>query len=116
MKRSSKTKNLERITVDRKIIEGLISGHPLTHLTESTGKSKGYLIKNRDLRLEHGYIVATSLATSRKANIFIRGQKEIDRKSVVQGKSVQQGVDIGGRRIIKKIFFQAEDGIRDGDE
>ena len=33
-----------------------------------------------------------------------------DRKSVVQGKSV----DLGGRRIIKKIFFfQAEDGIRD---
>ena len=23
------------------------------------------------------------------------------------------GVDLGGRRIIKKIFFQAEDGIRD---
>ena len=33
----------------------------------------------------------------------------IDRKSVVQGKSV----DLGGRRIIKKNFFQAEDGIRD---
>ena len=32
-----------------------------------------------------------------------------DRKSVVQGKSV----DLGGRRIIKKKFFQAEDGIRD---
>ena len=36
-------------------------------------------------------------------------EAEIDRKSVVQGKSV----DLGGRRIIKKIFFQAEDGIRD---
>ena len=24
------------------------------------------------------------------------------------------GVDLGGRRIIKKNFFQAEDGIRDG--
>ena len=24
-----------------------------------------------------------------------------------------QCVDLGGRRIIKKIFFQAEDGIRD---
>ena len=23
------------------------------------------------------------------------------------------GVDLGGRRIIKKIFFKAEDGIRD---
>ena len=35
---------------------------------------------------------------------------EKDRKSVVQGKSV----DLGGRRIIKKKnFFQAEDGIRD---
>ena len=33
----------------------------------------------------------------------------IDRKSVVQGNSV----DLGGRRIIKKNFFQAEDGIRD---
>ena len=26
-----------------------------------------------------------------------------DRKSVVQGKSVGQGVDLGGRRIIKKV-------------
>ena len=38
-----------------------------------------------------------------------------DRKSVVQGKSVCSGVDLGGRRIIKKSFFQAEDGIRDSD-
>ena len=37
------------------------------------------------------------------------GELFTDRKSVVQGKSV----DLGGRRIIKKIFFQAEDGIRD---
>ena len=36
-----------------------------------------------------------------------------DRKSVVQGKSVAYCVDLGGRRIIKKNFFQAEDGIRD---
>ena len=29
-----------------------------------------------------------------------------DRKSVVQGKSVYAGVDLGGRRIIKKIFIK----------
>ena len=29
------------------------------------------------------------------------------------GKSVAYCVDLGGRRIIKKNFFQAEDGIRD---
>jgi transposase len=76
MKRSSKTKNLERITMDRKIIEGLISGQSLTRLTQSTGKSKGYVSKIRDLGLEHGYIVATA-AASHKLNIFIRGPKEI---------------------------------------
>ena len=38
-----------------------------------------------------------------------RGVEREDRKSVVEGKSV----DLGGRRIIKKNFFQAEDGIRD---
>ena len=56
MKRSSK-KELERITVDRKIIEGLLSGRSLTHLAKSIGKGKNYVIKIRDLGLEHGYIV-----------------------------------------------------------
>eukprot|EP01024_Parvocaulis_polyphysoides_P030104 TRINITY_DN27355_c0_g1_i1.p2 TRINITY_DN27355_c0_g1~~TRINITY_DN27355_c0_g1_i1.p2 ORF type:complete len:109 (+),score=14.00 TRINITY_DN27355_c0_g1_i1:81-407(+) len=60
---------------------------------------------------------------------FIHRQRSeerfLDRKSVVQGKSVQSRVDLGGRRFIKKkkknkkyllvfFFFQAEDGIRDG--
>ena len=47
-----------------------------------------------------------------KLNFLIAGMK-LDRKSVVQGKSVAPSVDLGGRRIIKKSFFQAEDGIRD---
>ena len=32
------------------------------------------------------------------------------------GKGVFACVDLGGRRIIKKKFFQAEDGIRDIEE
>ena len=77
MKRSSKTKNLERITVDRKIIEGLISGHSLTHISKSTGKSKGYVIKIRDQGLELGYIAATATAVARKLNVFMKGAREI---------------------------------------
>jgi len=71
VKRTSK-KELERITVDRKIVEGLISGHSLTALSKSTGKSKGYVIKIRDLALEHEYIATSTDHT--KQNKFMIGQ------------------------------------------
>ena len=58
--RRAKKKELERITVDRKIVEGLIAGHSLTFLTRATGKGKGYVIKTRDLALEYGYIELAS--------------------------------------------------------
>jgi hypothetical protein len=66
MRRASK-KELERITVDRKIVEGLGNGRSLTLLTKSTGKGKGYVIKIRDLALEHGYIeLATEIGAKEK--------------------------------------------------
>lgn len=55
MKRIKK-KELERISMDRKIVEGLREGRSLTSLTKSTGKGKGYVIKIRDVALEYGYI------------------------------------------------------------
>ena len=55
--RKHKKKDLEKITVDRKIVEGLRNGRSLTALTKSTGKGKGYVIKVRDMAIEHGYIV-----------------------------------------------------------
>ena len=54
--RKHKKKDLERITVDRKIVEGLRDGRSLTSLKKSTGKGKGSVIKVRDLALEYGYI------------------------------------------------------------
>jgi len=51
-----KKKELERISMDRKIVEGLREGRSLTSLTKSTGKGKGYVIKIRDVALEYGYI------------------------------------------------------------
>jgi transposase len=55
--RKLKKKDLEKITVDRKIVEGLREGRSLTSLTKSTSKGKGYVIKIRDMAIEHGYIV-----------------------------------------------------------
>jgi transposase len=55
--RKHKKKDLERITVDRKIVEGLRDGRSLTALTKSTGKGKGYVIKIRDMAIEHGYVI-----------------------------------------------------------
>lgn len=55
MRKHSK-KDLERITVDRKIVEGLRDGRSVTSLKKSTGKGKGTVIKVRDLALEYGYI------------------------------------------------------------
>lgn len=74
MRRANK-KELERITVDRKIVEGLIAGHSLTFLTTSTGKGKGYVIKIRDLALEAGYV---ELASSEgKQKLFKQGPKPL---------------------------------------
>jgi hypothetical protein len=55
MKRVTK-KGLEKITVDRKIVEGLREGRSVTSLTKLTGKGKGYVIKTRDMAIEYGYI------------------------------------------------------------
>jgi len=49
-------KELEKVTVDRKIVEGLREGKSLTGLTKLSGKGKGYVIKIRDLAVEYGYI------------------------------------------------------------
>lgn len=66
-------KELERITVDRKIVEGLRNGRSLTLLTKSTGKGKGYVIKIRDLALEYGYIAP--LPPTNKQKLFTEGTK-----------------------------------------
>ena len=58
-----KKKDLEKITVDRKIVEGLRDGRSLTSLTKSTGKGKGYVIKIRDLALDYGYIEIVDAVT-----------------------------------------------------
>lgn len=64
-------KELERIIVDRKIVEGLGSGRSLTWITKATGKGKGYVIKIRDLALEHEYIVcATAIGAKEKRFTF----------------------------------------------
>lgn len=73
MKRSKKKMELERITVDRKIVEGLISGRSLTFLTKSLGKSKGYVSKIRDLALVHEYI--EPIVTDGQAKLFTAGRK-----------------------------------------
>jgi len=54
--KQKKKKELERINVDRKIVEGLKEGSSLTSLRKLTGKGKGYVIKTRDMALEYGYI------------------------------------------------------------
>lgn len=74
MRRPNK-RELERITVDRKIVEGLISGASLTSLTKSTGKGKGYVIKIRDVALEYGFIELAS--ADGKSKIFKAGVKAI---------------------------------------
>lgn len=51
-----KKKQMEKIRVDRKIVEGLREGQSVTGLTKLTKKGKGYVIKIRDLALEYGFI------------------------------------------------------------
>lgn len=76
--RKLKKKDLEKITVDRKIVEGLREGRSLTSMTKTTNKGKGYVIKIRDMAIEHGYIVVanaeakTYKATSRELPPFPR--------------------------------------------
>jgi hypothetical protein len=66
-------KELERVTVDRKIVEGLREGKSLTSLTKLTGKGKGYVIKTRDLALEYGFIEVANA----ELKTFTAGAKEI---------------------------------------
>ena len=44
---------------------------------------------------------------------MIRYARKLKSISRSEERRVGKGVDLGGRRIIKKSFFQAEDGIRD---
>jgi transposase len=64
---------LGRITVDRKIVEGLRAGRSLTSLTKSTTKGKGYVIKIRDLAIEYAYIELLDV----NAKTFKAGSKPI---------------------------------------
>jgi transposase len=66
-------KELERIMVDRKIVESLRDGKSLTSICKSTGKSKGYAIKIKDLALEYGYIERLDEV----AKVFRAGSKAI---------------------------------------
>jgi len=58
MKKNKKI--LEKIIVDRKVVEYLAGGHSLTGITKSTKKGKGYVIKIKDLALEYGFIEPTT--------------------------------------------------------
>ncbi|NDF13659.1 MAG: IS21 family transposase, partial [Proteobacteria bacterium] len=74
MKRLTK-KELEKITVDRKIVEGLIDGASLTALTKFTAKGKGYVIKIRDMALEYGYVELASV--DGKSKLFKPGTRPV---------------------------------------
>lgn len=69
--RKLKKKDLEKITVDRKIVEGLREGRSITSLTKSTQKGKGYVIKVRDMAIEHGYIAVADI----EAKTYIASSK-----------------------------------------
>ena len=56
MLKKSSRKILEKITVDRKIIEHLIDGKSVTAIQKILNKGKGYLISVRDRALEFNYI------------------------------------------------------------
>ena len=60
MSTKQRRKVLERITVDRKIVEGLRDGKSVSYLTNHFNKGKGYVIKIRDLALEYDYISIVS--------------------------------------------------------
>ena len=51
-----KRKMIERISVERKIIESLRLKLSINSLVRSLGKGKGYVIKIRDLGIIHGYL------------------------------------------------------------
>ena len=56
MLKKSSRKILEKITVDRKIIEYLIDGNSITAIQKILNKGKGYLINIRNIALEFKYI------------------------------------------------------------
>jgi hypothetical protein len=48
-----------KMTVDRKIVEGLREGQSLTKLSKTTQKGKGYVVKVKNMALEYGFIEPT---------------------------------------------------------
>lgn len=80
--RKLKKKDLEKISVDRKIVEGLREGRSLTGLKKSTGKGKGYVIKVRDMAIEYGYIEMADVEkkfSKRQPNHCLRFQRRFFR-------------------------------------
>src|SRR3546814_16369432 len=65
----------------------------------------GHIVRHRNRGLEDGFFdeesAAAKIAVEEEADDFAR-KALIDRKSVVQGKSVYVRVDLGGRRLIKR--------------
>jgi hypothetical protein len=57
MRKKCSKKVLEKITVDRKIIEHLADGKSVTAIQKILGKGKGYILAVRDRALEFNYIV-----------------------------------------------------------
>lgn len=58
--RCVKSKDLGKITVDRKIVEHFRDGKSASQVARITGKGKGYVIKIRDLATEYGYLEVVS--------------------------------------------------------
>jgi len=105
-------KDLEKITVDRKIVEGLREARSLTSLSKSTGKGKGYVIKVRDMAIEHGYVTLackinkTYIATSRDLPPYPealfplrdgRSEKTIETDTVLEPKRswIKERIELG---------------------
>lgn len=57
MRKKCSKKVLEKITVDRKIIEYLADGKSVTAIQKILSKGKGYILSVRDLAIEFNYIV-----------------------------------------------------------
>jgi len=68
-----KRKQLERIQVDRKIVESLRAGQSLTCITKQTGKGKSYVIKIKDMALEYNFIVPSFPGSK----VYTVGLKEV---------------------------------------
>lgn len=62
-------RDLEKISVDRAIVEGLRSGKTLNYLVKNLGRSKGYVLKIRSLALEQGYVVEATESGQKRYSI-----------------------------------------------